>query len=74
MSLYVLDTDILTLYQQGHRSVVRHVHEHPFPELATTIISVEEELPGWLGRGLPAAERNGARPLICPSPPGKRLR
>ena len=47
MSLYVLDTDILTHYQRGQPAVVRHVLAHPPAELAVTIISLEEELTGW---------------------------
>src|SRR5262245_60120989 len=44
---HVLDTDILTLYQQGDDNVVRNVQSHPLGELAVTIISVEEQLSGW---------------------------
>jgi len=47
MSLYVLDTDILTLYQHGHPEVAKNVLKHPIAELAIAIISVEEELSGW---------------------------
>lgn len=47
MSLYVLDTDIMTLYQHGHSHVVQHVLAHPMTELAIAVISVEEELTGW---------------------------
>jgi tRNA(fMet)-specific endonuclease VapC len=46
MTLYVLDTDILTLYQHGHPRVVQHVLAHPLVHLAITVISVEEELRG----------------------------
>jgi tRNA(fMet)-specific endonuclease VapC len=48
MSRYVLDTDMLTLYQDGHPSVCQKVAAHRPEELATTIISVEEQLTGWL--------------------------
>ena len=47
MSLYVLDTDIMTLYQHGHLLVARHVLAHRADELALAVISVEEELTGW---------------------------
>jgi tRNA(fMet)-specific endonuclease VapC len=47
MSRYVLDTDMLTLYQEGHPSVCRHVEAHPSEELAVTVISIEEQLSGW---------------------------
>jgi tRNA(fMet)-specific endonuclease VapC len=44
---YVFDTDMLTLYQEGHPEVCRRVVAHRPDELATTIISVEEQLSGW---------------------------
>ena len=45
--MYVLDTDILTLYQLGDSSVCRRVAEHPSDELTVTIITVEEQLSSW---------------------------
>lgn len=47
MSLYVLDTDILTLFQNGDATVVQHVLQQPPTELAVTVISVEEQIIGW---------------------------
>jgi tRNA(fMet)-specific endonuclease VapC len=47
MSLYILDTDMLSLYQRGHPLVRQHVLSHSAAELAITVISVEEELSGW---------------------------
>ncbi|MBM4254985.1 MAG: type II toxin-antitoxin system VapC family toxin [Deltaproteobacteria bacterium] len=47
MSLYVLDTDILSLYRHGHAEVVRHTLTHPSDALATTVITIEEQLSGW---------------------------
>ncbi len=47
MSLFVLDSDILDLYQTGHPTVCGWVHSHPIEELATTVITVEEHLSGW---------------------------
>jgi tRNA(fMet)-specific endonuclease VapC len=47
MSLYVLDTDIVTLYRRGHAAVVRQVLAHPPEQVAITVISVEEQLSGW---------------------------
>src|SRR5262249_2549011 len=44
---FVLDTDVLTLYQRGNPNVVRNVQSHPLDVLAVTIISVEEQLSGW---------------------------
>jgi tRNA(fMet)-specific endonuclease VapC len=47
MSLYVLDTDILTLYRRGHPVVFQRVNSHPGQDLAITVMSVEEQLSGW---------------------------
>ena len=47
MSLYVLDTDIVTLYRRGHEAVMRHALLHTPEELAITAITVEEQLSGW---------------------------
>jgi tRNA(fMet)-specific endonuclease VapC len=47
MTQFVLDTDILSLYQDGHPTVTQNVLAHPMGELAVTIISVEEQLIGW---------------------------
>lgn len=50
MSLYILDTDILTLLQEGDAIVRQHVDSHPRQAIAITIISVEEQLTGWYTR------------------------
>jgi tRNA(fMet)-specific endonuclease VapC len=47
MSLIVLDTDVLTLYQLGDAVVVRRAQAHPLSELGVSVITVEEELTGW---------------------------
>jgi tRNA(fMet)-specific endonuclease VapC len=47
MSLHILDTDILTLFQDGHHGVCEHAKNHAQKELAITILSVEEQLSGW---------------------------
>lgn len=47
MSLHVLDTDTLVLFQEGHEGVCRRVLSHPIEELATTVITIEEQLSGW---------------------------
>jgi tRNA(fMet)-specific endonuclease VapC len=46
MSLYVVDTDILTLYEYGHQTVCQRVAAHQPSELAITVISVEEQIVG----------------------------
>jgi tRNA(fMet)-specific endonuclease VapC len=46
MSLWVLDTDTLTLLQHNHPAVCRHAGQHAPQELAITVITVEEQLSG----------------------------
>lgn len=47
MSRYVLDTDILSLYQQGNVAVRERIAQHQSEDLAVTIITVEEQLSSW---------------------------
>jgi tRNA(fMet)-specific endonuclease VapC len=47
MSLYLLDTDHLSLYQMGDPQVVKNVLLHLTDRLALAVISVEEQLSGW---------------------------
>lgn len=47
MSLFVLDTDILTLFERGHTTVAAHVAAHPPAEIAISVVTVEEQLSGW---------------------------
>jgi tRNA(fMet)-specific endonuclease VapC len=47
MALYVIDTDILSLYHDGDILVCQRVNAHPPDELAITVITVEEQLSGW---------------------------
>jgi tRNA(fMet)-specific endonuclease VapC len=47
MSLYVLDTDTLTLHQEGHAKVRERAGAVPPAEIAVSVLSVEEQLSGW---------------------------
>src|SRR5437867_5981242 len=47
MSLFVLDTDILTLFQRSHQAVTARVAEHSSDEVAVSVVTVEEQLSGW---------------------------
>jgi hypothetical protein len=47
MTPYILDTDIRSLYQQGHPKVRHQCRARPTRHLAITVISVEEQLSGW---------------------------
>lgn len=48
MSLYVLDTDHVSLAQRNHPAVLQHLAATAPADLAVTIITVEEQLRGWL--------------------------
>ena len=50
MSPWVLDTDCFSLFQQGHPLVTQRVNAVAFEELATTFITVEEQMYGRLNR------------------------
>jgi tRNA(fMet)-specific endonuclease VapC len=47
MSLWVLDTDMLTLWLRGRETVAARVATTPPQQLAVTIITIEEVLGGW---------------------------
>jgi predicted nucleic acid-binding protein len=47
MTRFVLDTDIVSLLQRGHPKVIGHIAEHNPREIATTIITVEEQVSSW---------------------------
>jgi tRNA(fMet)-specific endonuclease VapC len=47
MTLYLLDTDTLTLLQEHHPNVVQRVAAHRPKNVMTSVISVEEQLTGW---------------------------
>ena len=50
MIQYILDTDILTLFQNGHPNVVQRARAVSQSQLAVSVISVEEELTGWYAK------------------------
>jgi tRNA(fMet)-specific endonuclease VapC len=56
MSLWVLDTDMLTLWFRGQETVVARVATTPPQQLAVTIITVEEMLGGWYTQIRPARD------------------
>lgn len=47
MTRFVLDTDIVSLLQRGHPIVAMHVGKCGPDDVATTIITVEEQLSAW---------------------------
>lgn len=50
MSLYVLDTDILTLFEREDATVVARITEHRPAEVAISVVTVEEQLAGWFAQ------------------------
>lgn len=47
MTQFVLDTNMVSLLQRGHQTVAGHIGRYRSDEVATTIITVEEQLSGW---------------------------
>jgi tRNA(fMet)-specific endonuclease VapC len=47
MSLHVLDTDMLTLVEEGHPVVSRRFLQQRPEDVAITVLTVEEQLSGW---------------------------
>lgn len=47
MSLYVLDTDIVSLFQHGHSQVCAAIGGHEADDVTITVLTVEEQLSGW---------------------------
>lgn len=50
MTLYILDSDHLSLYQRGHEALLSHLLITPPDQLAITVISVEELIRGRLAQ------------------------
>ncbi|WP_204104670.1 MULTISPECIES: type II toxin-antitoxin system VapC family toxin [Spirulina sp. CCY15215] len=48
MSLYILDTDHITSFQQNHPLVKQRVEAISAQEIAVTAISLNEQMRGWL--------------------------
>jgi tRNA(fMet)-specific endonuclease VapC len=47
MKVYVLDTDMLTLVEEGHPTASQRFLQEPPENLAITVRTVEEQLSGW---------------------------
>lgn len=58
MSLYVLDTDHLSLYRYGHPEVSAHIEATPADQLAGTIMTIEEQLRAWYTQVRRARDRD----------------
>ncbi len=49
MTLYVLDTDHVSLAQRKHPFVMRRLAARHVREIAVAVVTAEEQLRGWLG-------------------------
>jgi tRNA(fMet)-specific endonuclease VapC len=47
MNIYVLDTDTLTLFEEGHPLVTQRFNAQAPDSVAVTVLTVEEQLSGW---------------------------
>ena len=47
MTRFVLDTDIVSLLQQGNPTVVNNVARRSVGDVATSVITIEEQLSAW---------------------------
>src|SRR4051812_2670141 len=47
MSLFVLDSDTVSLLEHGNAAVLSRVTSHPEAEISVAVIVVEESLSGW---------------------------
>jgi tRNA(fMet)-specific endonuclease VapC len=50
MSGYLLDTDTITLAQFGHALVIANLASHSTSDVALPVISLQEQMRGWLSR------------------------
>ncbi|MEZ4862909.1 MAG: type II toxin-antitoxin system VapC family toxin [Caldilineaceae bacterium] len=48
MTLYILDTDHISLFQKSHPQVAERAYNLSPEEIAVTVISAEEQIRGWL--------------------------
>jgi tRNA(fMet)-specific endonuclease VapC len=63
VSLFLLDTDHLTLYQMGQPQLLQNIARHLTDQLSISVISVEEQLTGWQ-RALRQARDDARRELV----------
>jgi len=63
MSLYILDTDCFSLWQQNHPMMVQRVEVNA-ENLAVTIVTLEEVIRGWFNVIRQASEPSQAEKLV----------
>ncbi|WP_017294385.1 type II toxin-antitoxin system VapC family toxin [Geminocystis herdmanii] len=60
MTLYILDTDTISLFQRNHPVIVSKIKGIEFANITTTIITVEEQLKGRLN----SIQKAKSQPII----------
>ncbi len=45
--MFLLDTDILSLLQQGHALILQNVNRHPIADVSVSVISIQEQMQGF---------------------------
>lgn len=55
--MFLLDTDILSLLQQGHILVLQNVNRHPIADVSVSVISIQEQMQGFQAALLRARDR-----------------
>lgn len=50
VNLYILDTDHVSLFQEGNPIVAKHISQKKPESLAVTVITLEEKMKGWLSK------------------------
>jgi tRNA(fMet)-specific endonuclease VapC len=48
MSRFLLDTDTLSLLQQGYATVWQRANAHPVSDIVVSVVSLQEQMQGWL--------------------------
>ena len=48
MSIYILDTDHVSLFQQNHPLIRQKINAISVDDIAVTVITVQEQMRGWL--------------------------
>jgi tRNA(fMet)-specific endonuclease VapC len=62
--VYILDTDHVSLLETGHLACTKRLNLVGYDQVATTTVTVEERLQGWLGAVRHASAPNQADRLI----------
>jgi tRNA(fMet)-specific endonuclease VapC len=64
LSLWILDTDHVSLSQHFHPNIIRRSGLIPPESLYTTVITVEEQMQGWLNAIRQASPNPGSSKLV----------